>query len=381
MAEDRWEKQELSKVNMLYGPGTILGWYMTLTACLISWTLHPRRRTQDSISADLITGLTLPIVAVVHLLLQIHQSSRRLRQSPPLDSALDLSQIAQAIEAPFVVTEVFMSLSVIMFVVAVWNITIRRFVMVGTMGLLCYAAECFVYLSGFSRGGISRSFSRSFLANSDSLLTFVTVLLPAKKRTRAAVANPSPIHSETSVRAVTSGAIPEIDQGEIHELLEQGRYLGVHLEREQIGRQQMEIVQSQNQTLGVSRQEIEDSRSMKLITIMTLFFLPASFISSLMSIGLAPRLDSTVDEKKPLFLPTISSDAVFLFLFSQDAIILGRPGPDSGRAGWKYRAGLQLVLSRQYEVQIEARAKNPGGRITSSERYPTEANSGAMGSG
>ena len=62
----------LTKVNQLYGPGTVGGWYLTILAVLVSWTLHPEKRESDSISLDFITVLTLPGVALGHFISLIY---------------------------------------------------------------------------------------------------------------------------------------------------------------------------------------------------------------------------------------------------------------------------------------------------------------------
>lgn len=56
------------KVSSLYGPGTIAAWYFTVLSVLVSWTLHPRKRKSGSIDVDLVATLTLPAVAVGHLM-------------------------------------------------------------------------------------------------------------------------------------------------------------------------------------------------------------------------------------------------------------------------------------------------------------------------
>lgn len=62
----------LSKVNQLYGPGTVGGWYLTVLAVLVSWSLHPEKRDSDSISLDFIGVLMLPAVALGHFISLIY---------------------------------------------------------------------------------------------------------------------------------------------------------------------------------------------------------------------------------------------------------------------------------------------------------------------
>ena len=145
---------EVNKVNALYGPGTVLGWYLTLVAIAVAWTVHPKRSGSDSLDADLFVMLTLPVVAVGDLLWQLHRSV-----------SVD-STFSDAIEAPFIITEAFMDLSVLLFLVAAWKIKIKRAVVIAVVGLTCYFVEWYVYLSGVNSRGLEKLFTRSFLADS-----------------------------------------------------------------------------------------------------------------------------------------------------------------------------------------------------------------------
>lgn len=61
------------KVNPPHGPGTVGGWYITVLAVLVSWSLHPEKRVSDSTSLDFITILTLPAVACGHFMTLVHK--------------------------------------------------------------------------------------------------------------------------------------------------------------------------------------------------------------------------------------------------------------------------------------------------------------------
>ena len=54
-------------VNALYGPGSIVGWYMTLLATVITWMCHPSRASADSIDGDFVFCFALPVLAIGHL--------------------------------------------------------------------------------------------------------------------------------------------------------------------------------------------------------------------------------------------------------------------------------------------------------------------------
>lgn len=169
-----------SKVDALYGPGTLLGWYLTLAACFVSWTLHPRSRMRDSLDPDLIISLTLPLVAIVHLISQA--SKLAIPQTVHLHtlgggSNEFLQEKANAIEAPLVVTEVFMNIAAVMFTVACYFVKIRRALVVGAVFLASFATDCFLHASRIRSTGLSRLFSRSFIADSAIALIVIGLSL------------------------------------------------------------------------------------------------------------------------------------------------------------------------------------------------------------
>jgi hypothetical protein len=53
-------------VSSLYGPGTVVCWYLTWVSVQVSWITHPKKGTFDSIDPDFIAVLTLPTVAAGH---------------------------------------------------------------------------------------------------------------------------------------------------------------------------------------------------------------------------------------------------------------------------------------------------------------------------
>lgn len=59
---------ELDKVSSLYGVGTVTGWHLIIIGLLITWCFHPGKRRQDIISVDTIVVVTLPLVALGHLI-------------------------------------------------------------------------------------------------------------------------------------------------------------------------------------------------------------------------------------------------------------------------------------------------------------------------
>jgi len=47
------EADQYVLVSFFYGPGVVLDWYLTAFACLVPFGLHLRKRSLDSITADL----------------------------------------------------------------------------------------------------------------------------------------------------------------------------------------------------------------------------------------------------------------------------------------------------------------------------------------
>lgn len=174
----------LMAVSSLYGPGTIACWYLTASSVLVSWTLHPQKRKSGSIDANLIATLTPPAVAAGHVISQSSGSTRQ-RQLFEIQDLQTIQAVA-AIEAPLVVVETFMALSVILFLIAAWMVNIRRAIIVAVIGLLCFAVECHVYLSGVVSNLRDRAkseatdyppFTRPFVADFTALIVAMVITL------------------------------------------------------------------------------------------------------------------------------------------------------------------------------------------------------------
>ena len=68
----------LSQVHGLYGPGSMLCWYLLILSCMVQWTSQPHRKDKDSISLEMIAILLFPLAAAWHftsLLLQAYQEA------------------------------------------------------------------------------------------------------------------------------------------------------------------------------------------------------------------------------------------------------------------------------------------------------------------
>ena len=127
-------------VSSFYGPGAVVGWYLTALACLVSFSLHPRKRSRDSITADLIAVLTFPTVAAVDLITQARSLAK---DYIPWEWKLNTASI----EASLLVTEKFLAINMVFFIWVLRFQCVKRACLLATVGLFCLFAECFVFLS------------------------------------------------------------------------------------------------------------------------------------------------------------------------------------------------------------------------------------------
>ena len=162
------QSNEYDLVSSFYGPGAVVGWYLTVLACLVSYCLHPRKRIRDSITADLIAVLTFPTVAAADLITHV--------RSYPKEGAT-LAQKAASIEATLIVTETFLAIDVVLFLLAVGFKCVRRGCLLATMGLFCFSAEWYVYFSPFVNPAIEQQLERLFLIDFGNLLICVMGVL------------------------------------------------------------------------------------------------------------------------------------------------------------------------------------------------------------
>ena len=173
-------------MSSLYGPGTITAWYFTIPSVLVSWTLHPSKRKSGSIDVDLVAILTLPAVAAGHVMLQA-QLLLHHKVYDDNSNSRDLIQLIAATEAPFIVTETFMTFSAILFLVAAWRLCIRRAIIVALIGLQCFAVECYIHFHSYAGlefwnrpGTLVKNypaFSRLFVADFIGLVVSIIVVL------------------------------------------------------------------------------------------------------------------------------------------------------------------------------------------------------------
>ena len=273
-------QNQFALVSSLYGPGTIICWYLTSLSVLLSWTLHPRKRKSGSIDVDIIAVLTLPAIAAGHLVSQVR---RLLNQdsNAQTDSSADWEylQSVAAIEAPFNVTETFMAISVILFLVAAWMLCIRRAIFVALIGLFCFTVECYVHFSNLKNLGLRYepgasagnhpTFSRLFVADFAGLVIAILVTLSVCSLISAAIA----FFMLARLRAPSSRSRQDIER--VNEAASTER-MPSRFGTPEVGITRSAEMTNETRLLGRSQESFFFP-----FTMVTTIFLPLSFLSTL----------------------------------------------------------------------------------------------------
>ncbi|KAK4455158.1 hypothetical protein QBC34DRAFT_108724 [Podospora aff. communis PSN243] len=136
--------QRFSLVSSLYGPGNILCWFFLILSVLVSWRWNPAHAKHDTITADFITVLCMPVVSVGHFIHLVW--SCRTQDVAGLKAILTADYLAAiemvaAIEAPLTVCEDFIACASILCFFAWRRGHKRRLLLVGGVGVLCWVVE------------------------------------------------------------------------------------------------------------------------------------------------------------------------------------------------------------------------------------------------
>ena len=270
-------------VSSLYGPGTVSCWYLTTLSVLISWTLHPHKRKSGSIDVDLITTLTLPVVAAGHLISQ----ARLLLYRHAFDLYEPFHSVA-AIEAPFVIVEIFMQISVILFLIAAWRRALRRLIITGLVGVLCFAVECYIHFSNFPRLNLQHhpkarphvAFHRYFVADFTAITIAITVLLVLVSLLSTAIPvvyarynQEQPRPSRNRTRGIDPAALQAISVTARAYDASECNQCNAELAQE-IETERLEALNHAHKSRAIERQT-------RLMTYVSTIFLPMSFLLSL----------------------------------------------------------------------------------------------------
>lgn len=100
------EASRYQLVDLLYGPGTVGAWLLTLCAVIISWTMNKNTRRKDSISLDFVGAVLLPLVASWQLFFQVARLPFSIAKTIT-SRDVEIQQYASALEAPLNICETF----------------------------------------------------------------------------------------------------------------------------------------------------------------------------------------------------------------------------------------------------------------------------------
>ena len=169
------DTDRLNLVSSFYGPGAVGCWYLTSLSCLISWTVHPKKRLSGSIDNDFIAFLTFPAVSAGHLILQTKNFSSidETQQSLPEN----LLQTAAALEASLIITETFLLLGVLLILIAVYCQCVRRGFLLAAVAVFGFLAEVYLDVSQPSSRVRHALLHRHFLISYRWLLLVVSILV------------------------------------------------------------------------------------------------------------------------------------------------------------------------------------------------------------
>ena len=269
------DAERLKLVSSLYGPGAVTCWLCVVLSVFVSWTLNKEYR-KDNITKDVFAALSLPVVAAGHLIYQIviyegDRSAILTTSDPTL-----LPRVA-AIEAPLNICETFSTLALSLFVLAEFKLHIRRCVVVGAVGLLCFFAETALFVI-CSTSSIRRSnFSRPFLVNERAAMMPITIIaialtlasVPVKLQNLVTAAKQTLADGATSTAGTANGDNERQLQRQEGLTTSADQGPSDHGSRERTEQTQK------------PRKAAVEVASMRAITIVSLLFLAASFVATI----------------------------------------------------------------------------------------------------
>ena len=208
----------LDHVNGLYGPGAMLGWYLTLAGCIVSWTLHPHRRSNDSIHPDFVAFLVVPLTAaaqVISLSRHAQQTSTTIEGNEAvLEAALqrDLAslqtcQVRAAIEACSKVVWVHLFFTLMVYPLPALR-HFKRGSALASVFVICLASQAYTLDHALhDLPGIKRA--SNFLSRGDTFMSFwstlvgqdVVAFIQYAFNSRRRVTGPSVVESQAERRS------------------------------------------------------------------------------------------------------------------------------------------------------------------------------------
>ena len=154
----------LALVSSLYGPGNVIGWFLVVTGCLVSWTLHISRRRSGSIDANFIAAISFPVMAAGHLIAQIQQYPKDEHLCVHVEDA-NLQAKAYAIEASVVILDSAIPACAALAIISAYFQSGRRAFCVEICGVFCLAAQVYLHLRITKAEEPADTFSRRYLVN------------------------------------------------------------------------------------------------------------------------------------------------------------------------------------------------------------------------
>jgi hypothetical protein len=272
--------ERLKLVSSLYGPGAVSCWLCVVCSIFISWTVNKKCR-EDIVTKDLFAALSLPAVAAGHLFYQIATYAGDRSAILTTSDPLLLPRIA-AIEAPLNICETFSTLGLLLFTLAEFKLHIKRCIIVGAVGLLCFSAETSLFIMSPTSSIRRSNFSRPFILNEQAamipLIITTTALsllsIPVKLQYLAKSA-----HSTHDERATSTTETTIV----VNEIELQQRQATMHCAAQRALDEidQERIRQLVDQMARTGRRSAVEIASMRAITFVSLLFLAASLVATI----------------------------------------------------------------------------------------------------
>lgn len=154
-------------VSSIYGPGNFLCWAFLFVSVLITWTVNKAHKARDTVTADLVALLTLPVVAAVDLTITMTKSGLDGGRGWALATVVrslncDDIRSVSALEAPLTVCEDCATLAALLYFIAARKGHRLRQATILLVWIWCLAVEAAM---GWVVSGISyreTTFNRAF---------------------------------------------------------------------------------------------------------------------------------------------------------------------------------------------------------------------------
>ncbi|KAF8846851.1 hypothetical protein BDZ45DRAFT_637730 [Acephala macrosclerotiorum] len=293
------ETSRYQLVDSLYGPGTVGAWLLTLCAVLISWTLNISTRCKDNISIDFVGALLLPLVSAGHLIFQASRLPYSVAET--ITSAdVEVQKYASALEAPLTICEAF---SMVALIAAAccgpwWDSDpkLRRLIAVLVTGLLSWGTENLMFAMATLRGvkASDATLSRPYLF----LITPIVAMTWGFLTLCVLAGGLVWIIGRINIKRAQKS---EADLEKTRKLWSR-RY---HSTVSNFGNGDTKITRHQMVKLNAAGLDVvrQDSRAVASMTLLTLFFLPMSFVSSVFGMSFSDTKQSMAAKPhRPFFL-------------------------------------------------------------------------------